>query len=161
MLRPSLFVLLVSTVVACSSSSEPEWQYTAADVESALVGNWTGTWNAGGKSGSMELVLARTTPTATPKCGNRTLSGPLSPKCMDVSTLALTGTLTTSDGAFAKTSMQGDVMVDGLEFSNGYLSLRTGSETTLTALYRSGSLSDGHVKLTAGDATFTLTRATR
>lgn len=160
MLRPTLFALFVSAAAACSSA-EPDWQYTSADVESALVGTWTGTWTAGGKSGSMELVLARTTPTATPKCGNRTLSGPLSPKCIDSSSLELTGTLTTSDATFTKTSMHGSVMVDGLVFSNGRVALFDAANTMLTADYRSATLVDGRVKLSAGDATFTLTRATR
>lgn len=158
-MRSLLLAFLVGSAVACGASeSEPEWKFGVTEIDSALVGTWTGTWTAAGKSGSIQLVLARSAPTATPKCGSRTLSaeGELSPKCIDSTSVNLVGTLTTSDDAFKATPMTGTLMVFGATFGNGDINLRTTDGKTLSVRYGDSTLQDGRVTLAAGEATFTL-----
>lgn len=154
------FLALAIFLTACSSSEsdEPDYKFGAAEAQSALTGDWTGTWSAGGKTGAIDLKLAMATPVATPKCGNRTLSGDLAPKCIDVTTVRLVGTLTTSDGAFGGASMNGALEVFATTLTDGQLDLKTTDGKTLTARYVSPSFKDGRVMLPAGEATFTLSR---
>jgi len=163
MLRSVLLFALSCSLAACgssASSTEPDWQFSASDVDSALTGSWTGTWSAGGKTGSMELQLARV-PAPTTKCGSRTLSTDLSPKCIDSTSVTLTGTLTTSEGSFTASKLTGTMMVMGTSFTYGEMNLRTADGKTLFANYQAAGFKDGRVMLSTGEATFTLSRLTR
>lgn len=149
------FLPLVVVLMACSSSDEePAYQFDRADVESALVGKWTGTF-ASGRAGTLEVNLALATPTAQTKCGNRTLSL----KCMDTTTASLSGTLTTSDGQLTAAPVTGDLTIFGTTFNSGTLQLKTTSGLTLSAQYAPGTLRQGTLSDTASTSTFTLTRA--
>lgn len=154
-MRPLLLALVLASVAACGSSeAEPDWQFGSADVDSALVGTWNGTWTVGAKTGSLQLVLSRTTPTASTKCGERTLST----KCIDATTIGLVGTLTSSDDAFKATPMTGTLWVSSLTLTYGDLNLRTTDGKTLAARFEPGKLVDGRITLAAGEATFSLAR---
>lgn len=155
MLR-SLILVSVLTACASSSSSDPDWKFGAAEAESSLAGKWAGTFTAGAKTGSIDLDLALAAPTATPKCGSRTLG--LAPKCIDVTTVRLVGTLTTSDGAFNAAAVSGALEVFSTTLSSGQLELKTADGKTLTAQYQPSTFKDGRLALASGEATFTLAR---
>lgn len=167
MLRP-LAALACCALVACSSSSssspssdEPQWQFGAAEAEAALAGAWTGTWSAAGSSGSIDLKLSMAAPGATPKCGSRTLSGDLGVKCIDMTSITLVGTLSTSDGTYKDTPVTGTLQVDGTRLTNGFLSLRTTAGETLDANYVQPAFESGRLQLKGSTATFSLSRVTR
>jgi hypothetical protein len=149
------FLFLAALIVGCSSSNEeqPDYQYGRSDVESALVGTWTGSF-ASGRAGTLELNLALAAPGAQTKCGNRTLSM----KCMDSSSASLTGTLTTSDGQLSALPATGELTIFGTTFTNGSLYLKTASGLTLSAQYEAGTLRNGTLSDTSSTATFTLAR---
>ncbi len=152
-------LLLVCALTACaSSSSEPDWKFGAAEAESSLAGKWTGTFTSGGKTGSIDLELALAAPTAAPKCGNRTLSTDLAPKCMDTTSVRLVGKLTTSDGAFNAAAMTGGLEVFTTTLTSGWLELKTADGKSLTAQYSPSTFKDGRLALASGEAVFTLTR---
>ncbi|MBI2394654.1 MAG: hypothetical protein HYV09_34110 [Deltaproteobacteria bacterium] len=165
MLR-SLAVFACCALLACSSSSssssdEPEWQFGAAEAEAALAGAWNGTWSAAASSGSIELKLSMASPGATPKCGSRTLSSDLGVKCIDMTSIRLVGTLTTSDGTYKDAPVTGALEVDGTKLTSGFLSLRTAAGETVDANYVQPAFQSGRLQLKDGTATFSLTRATR
>jgi len=148
-------LLLAVFALGCSSSDEDEgYKFDRGDVESALVGKWTGSF-ASGRSGTLEVNLALATPTAQAKCGSRTLSM----KCMDTTQATLSGTLTTSDGQLSAVPVTGDLTIIGLTFTNGMLQLQTTTGLTLSATYDNGTLKNGTLSSSSSTASFTLTRA--
>jgi hypothetical protein len=128
--------------LGCSSSTEPDYKFGAAEVERLFVGTWSGTWendmppDAGaGDAGTSEggtprahftLRIERVPRTgASPLCGARPLSnGPL---CVSVSEMPLRATLDVDDGSFTGVEMTGMLRVPGAELNEGDLSLRATS----------------------------------
>lgn len=160
MRRLALLLAMVTASISCSSSEEPEWQFGAADAQAALTGTWTGTYAAaGGATGSLTLVLALASPPATTKCGSRTLSTGLTPACIDMTSIALTGALTTSDGTYAAVPMTGTMTVMATTLTYGDLALHAGDGRQLQATWRPSRFENGDLALGAGQASFTLSRA--
>ncbi|MBK9266629.1 MAG: hypothetical protein IPM54_43440 [Polyangiaceae bacterium] len=121
--------LFCSLLAACGpEAAEPEYGFGEADMQNAIVGDWSGTLTLTGQMPtSFTLSIARV-PSMQPACGSRTFSAPA---CVETSSMTLNATLTTADKTFDAVSLQGDFMVIGLEMNNGELSL-AGSGVNLT-----------------------------
>ncbi|MBL8718886.1 MAG: hypothetical protein JNL79_23085 [Myxococcales bacterium] len=140
-------VLLLGSLLslaACSGTSDPE-PMTLEQAQTGFAGTYAGTFTGDGKSGSIEIALSLTA-SVTPKCGTHTLST----KCIDVTNIRVVGTLTTADGSFTKTAVEGTVTVYGVTTDNGGdLTLRTTAGDTVQGSLRKNTAS-GTVKLTTG-----------
>lgn len=140
-------VFVLTLLAGCSSTSE-EPTMTLAQAQAGYAGTYTGPL-AGGATGTVELALSLTA-SVTPKCGTHTLSV----KCVDVNVVRVQGTITTTDGAFAKTAVEGTVTAYGNNADNGGdLSLHTTAGDTITGGIH-GHVASATVKLAAGK-TFT------
>lgn len=140
-------ILALTLLVGCSSTSE-EPTMTLEQAKAGYAGTYAGPL-AGGATGTVELALVLTA-TVTPKCGTHTLSV----KCVDVNVVRVQGTITTNDGAFSKTAVEGTVTAYGNNADNGGdLSLHTTAGDTITGNIR-GHVASATVKLTGGK-TFT------
>jgi len=95
-------------------------------MKEAIEGTWEGTAEPGpaasGAETPMTLKLTYTTPDVQPRCGNRVLSSEalLAPRCIDASSINVTGTLTSAPGgseAPRDALVRGTFMVMSLRFS--------------------------------------------
>lgn len=112
---------LVGGLAACSSEpSEPEYGFGEADMQNAIVGNWTGMMSLTGQAPTAFTLAVTQVPTMQPACGNRTFSSPL---CIETSSMTVDATLSTTDKVFDAVKLSGNFMVIGLEINNGELSL--------------------------------------
>jgi hypothetical protein len=133
--------------LGCSSSTEADYKFGAAEVEQLFVGTWSGTWendtppdagtseagadDAGTSEGGtprahFTLRIERVPRTgASPLCGARPLSN--RPLCVSVSEMPLRATLDVDDGSFTGVEMTGMLRVPGAELDEGDLSLRATS----------------------------------
>lgn len=92
-------VLVIVASVACGASDtteeEPSFDYGRDEMKAAVEGTWEGTSAAGGAESTVTLTLTYVTPDARTLCSNRVLS--VSPRCADMSSINVTGTLTSRD----------------------------------------------------------------
>ena len=114
------------SLVACNDASEdePPFDYGADEMKEAIEGTWEGTSkpDAAGASGSpVTMKLTYSTPAARPLCGNRVLAhGALTPRCADMSSINVTGTLTSRPAATEaarEVSLLGTFVVASLRFT--------------------------------------------
>lgn len=110
---------------ACSNASEEEesFDYGRDEMRSAIEGTWEGTSRrADGSAGpTMTLKLVYSTADTRPLCSNRLLSeqGTISPQCMSMSSINVTGTITAPVDANAAPSdlaLRGTFDVPSLRF---------------------------------------------
>jgi hypothetical protein len=123
--RLSVLVALLS-LAACNSasSSEPEFDYDGDDLREAIEGTWEGTSNGDAAATPVTLTLVYASPDAHTLCGNRMLAlgePTLAPRCMDYSTMNVTGSLATERDveSFPRTSpeaFRGSFVVYSLRF---------------------------------------------
>jgi hypothetical protein len=110
-----------SILVGCGTDpDDPNYGFGEADMQSAIVGDWSGTMTLNGQMPSAYTLSLAQVPTMQPACGNRTFSAPL---CIETSSMTLEGTLTTADKMFDGVTVKGTFLVIGLELYNGELSL--------------------------------------
>lgn len=119
--RFAIGALVCMFVAGCSSAPEdPEYGFGEADMQNAIVGDWSGMMSLQGQMPtSFTLKIART-PAMQPACGNRSFSSPL---CIETSSMSVEGTLSTADKVFDAVKLQGNFMVIGLEMNGGELFL--------------------------------------
>jgi hypothetical protein len=129
---------------ACVSSEEKP-SFGADEMKAVVVGTWTGTLTTGGKTSDMTLVLEYAAPGSTPACSNRTLG--VDPECIDVTTMGLKGTVTTSDGVYKDAPLTGTFSVMGMDVSGGYLDLTFKDGRRLSAQQQQQSKAFGDCKL--------------
>lgn len=157
-------LLLLLTLAACDDSDDATSGETpafgASEMRSALEGAWTGSLTLDGQATEGTLTLTYQPPASTPQCGTRTLSGGDAPvgassRCIDVSTMAVTGVLSSQDKRLAGVALTGDYSVFGSSPAQGMVSLK--GDTYRVSLQRDA---DGSLKGTllrgdvvAGEAT--------
>lgn len=149
-------LLFGSLLAACGPTAEdPNYRFGKEDLESALLGAWTGTWtpNAGEPS-AFELELRRPDdPPASSACNRRVLLEPdgtpgLAVQCASSSAMAVAATATVGDAIPAQ-ELDGLIEVDGLLLHEAFVSLaRDGAAFSLYAEwsvdgFRSCSARDG------------------
>lgn len=104
----------ILAAVACNDddTDDASFDYGRDEMKEAIEGTWEGTSKAeGGAESPVTLKLTYTTPDARPQCGNRVLSsGAIAPRCMDLSSINVTGTLTSRPAA---SEAPRDVLVRG------------------------------------------------
>lgn len=161
LLFPFATVVATSLIVACSSSSSSgdTPTFTAADVKPTIEGTWKGVLVKGTESaqGTLKLTYAPASTNVKTACSNRTLSegSDLAPRCIDVSTLPLAGTLTLES---VSTPLSGSMMVMELTYrGRGDVSLQDSSNNRVNAQLESGKLT-GTATLSSGTYDFVLTR---
>ena len=114
-------VALVGGLAACSSvPSEPEYGFDEADMQNAIVGNWSGMMSLTGQAPTAFTLAVTQVPAMQPACGSRTFNSPL---CVETSSMMLDATLSTTDKVFDAVKLSGEFFVIGLEINNGELSL--------------------------------------
>ena len=97
-------------LVACSndvSEDEPAFDYGGDEMKAAIEGTWEGTSkpDAAGAGSPVTLKLTYATPDTRPLCGNRvlasgeSLTSGIAPRCIDMSSINVTGTLTSRPAA--------------------------------------------------------------
>lgn len=135
-----------------------DFQYGVEEMRTTVVGDWAGDFvPKSGAATTLTLRLEHSPPGTKPACGNRALGAGV--QCIDSSTLAVKGTLSTADGAYRDVPVEGEFMVLGLTMSGGSLSLRLEGDASLSAEWAQGGFRDGSVqKGGAESATFTLRR---
>jgi hypothetical protein len=131
--------------LGCSSSSDEDYKFGAAEMEQVVVGTWSGTWGSetpdagtsdagaddagadGANEGGTGLVpftlrvdrVARTG--SSPLCDPRPLS--VHPLCVSTSEMPLRATLDVSDGSFTGVELTGMLRVPGAELNEADMSL--------------------------------------
>lgn len=119
--RLTIASLTGAFLVGCGSDPEdPVYGFGEADMQGAIVGNWSGTMTLNGQMPSAYTLSLAQVPSLQPACGNRTFSAPL---CIETSSMTLEGTLTTTDKTFDGVTVKGSFLVIGLELASGELSL--------------------------------------
>jgi len=113
----------------CAQNDEPDWQFDRADMEGAVFGTWKGTFTpTDGQTVPLQLqVRAQDEPVRSLSCGSRNFSaGEATPglgaRCIESSSLKLSGTLTIDDGSEAE-ELDGSFYVIGTRFDSGDLDL--------------------------------------
>jgi hypothetical protein len=145
--RGFLSILLAGLSLAATGCGSPdeeeEFSYGEAEMRGVAVGEFTGTMTMSGKTAtSLDLTLTQAPPQSQPTCASRTFG--LEPQCIATSSLVLTGTLTTGDGAHAGTALDGEFMVLGYTMTGGELSLHAGSMSLFIA-WDGAAFHDGSV----------------
>lgn len=155
-------LLLLAGSAACSgadspSETEPSFDYGLAEMRETAEGTWTGAFErTGAPATTMTLVLAYSPPKAQPACGNRALGQPL---CIDMSSMGVTGTLLTADGAYDDAVVTGSFNVMGTKLTNGDLELALPDGLRMYANYNGGKFENGTLNDSKGSAgTFTMAR---
>lgn len=150
----TLLAALSLASIGCGSAEEEEFTYGEADMRGVAVGDFKGTLTMNGKvETTLDLTLTQAPPDKQPTCESRTFG--IEPLCMGSTSLRLTGTLTTADGAHAATALDGDFSVYGYTFTNGELSLG-GTGVTLHATWNGKGFENGSVNVSEQQGTFTL-----
>jgi hypothetical protein len=158
-LLPWLFALTFClTNAACGPSSEEEPHFGPEEMKAAVVGKWTGTLALHtAQPASMALTLEYAAPGSSPACSNRTFG--MAPTCIDVTTMGLKGSITTTDGKFDQAAVTGIFEVFGLELRGGQLQLVLPGDLTLSARQTPAGFEDCKLRDTTGEAgTCTLSR---
>jgi hypothetical protein len=132
---------LVWLLAGCSSEDTPVFNYGKAEMESAVVGTWTGSWMQGDSPpSSLTLVIdTQNDPSARrTACGSQTFSASPPPglrlSCSEMSTLAVTGLLSVDDPTVALDDLSGSYAIHSANFIPGDLYLTSADGTTqLTA----------------------------
>jgi hypothetical protein len=104
-----LAFLINPQLMGCSSSAaddQADFTYSEADMQAAVLGDWQGTAELDGESVAFTLTLRQApatrgeqdqvAPPVRPQCGTRTFVAPAA-ACISISTLALTGTITSDE----------------------------------------------------------------
>lgn len=108
-------------VAGCYAEPEdPEYGFGEADMQNAIVGDWSGMMSLQGQTPTAYTLSIKRTPSMQPACGNRSFSSPL---CIETSSMSVEGTLSTADKVFDAEKLQGSFMVIGLNMNSGELSL--------------------------------------
>lgn len=129
-----LLLCLSSCGSDSSSATAPTYNYGISDMQKVVVGDYTGTLTPVGKStATLTMRLDYAPPGQKPACGSRTL-------CVDMSSMGVTGKITTSDGTYKDGVVTGAFDVFGTELVGGSLSLRFPDTTTLNLPFESGKL---------------------
>jgi hypothetical protein len=156
--------IAAAPVIACllmgcgPSDEDPEFEFGADEMKNAVTGDWVGSFKPEGATATdLTVHLDYAPPTAQPACGNRELSHPL---CLDISTIKLTGTLTTADAKYSNAAVTGYFTVDGTKLTNGTLEMKLPDGTNMNASYHDGIFDQGsfYKDVEAGPGTFTLER---
>ena len=90
-------LLSLSGCSADASEDEPDFDYGRDEMKEAIEGAWEGTMTPadGGAASPVTMTLVYGAPQTRPLCGNRFLSsGLVGPRCVDISSINVTGTLT-------------------------------------------------------------------
>jgi hypothetical protein len=113
--------LVSSMLFGCGSDPvDPEYGFGEADMQNAIVGNWSGTISLMGQTPTALTLVVTQVPAMQPACGSRTFGSPL---CVETSSMKLDATLSTADKVFDAVKLGGEFLVIGTELSNGELSL--------------------------------------
>jgi hypothetical protein len=119
--RFTIGAVVCAFLSGCSSDpAEPNYGFGEADMQNAIVGNWSGMMSLTGQAPTAFTMSITQVPALQPACGSRTFNAPL---CIESSSMMLDATLTTTDKVFDAAKLNGEFFVIGLEMNNGELSL--------------------------------------
>lgn len=164
----SALLVLLSALAGCSSEDQDaQFEYGRDDMRSAIEGSWEGTATLGAADEPMKMTLVYSAPDARPLCGNRVLSvgaGSLAPRCVDVSSIHVTGVLNArlGDADARDVAVRGTFEVASLRFDGrGALDAEVDGRRLEAAL--AGDVLEGSVGAPDGSSSlpFTLRRAPR
>jgi hypothetical protein len=148
-------------LVGCSSTSNVDYQFGAADMEQVVVGTWSGTWGGAkgdggagdaevGEGGASEggagagglvpftLRIEHPRASAHPLCDPRVFAS-YRPLCVSTSEMPMKATLDVSDGSFAGTELTGTLRVPGAQLREADLSLKgTSTDVAIVAQWLAG-----------------------
>jgi|GEM_PF-5823161 len=98
-------VAMLSLVGCSADADEPDFDYGRDEMKEAIEGSWEGTMTPadGSAASPVTMTLVYGAPGTRPLCGNRVLSSGeaflVGPRCMDLSSINVTGTLTSLPAA--------------------------------------------------------------
>jgi hypothetical protein len=152
-------------LVGCSADDEADFTYSEADMRAAVLGDWQGTAELEGETVAFTLTLEQASatpasqdvvaPPVRPQCGSRTFVRPAA-ACMSISTMALTGTLT-SDHPRLTGSVTGEAKAYRT-LDSSLLDIQLPDATALRGSVANQALVDGGIHGEAQLGTFTLAR---
>jgi hypothetical protein len=132
-----LVTLLTLTQANGCSSPEERFSYGQPEMESAVIGDWTGTYTATGKAPTvLHLTVRLGAPAAKTTCGSQSFPAV---KCISMSELAIDATLSTDDTSSTVLAMTGVFRVWGTDLTSGEISLATYSQAPRLQLEWSAS----------------------
>lgn len=133
----ALVTLVALANVGGCSSPEERFSYGQAEMEGAVIGDWTGTYTATGKAPTaLHLTIRLGAPAAKTACGNQSFPAV---KCISMSQLAIEATLSTDDTSSFVEALTGHFTVWGTELTTGEISLSTSTGVTRLQATWSGS----------------------
>lgn len=119
--RFAIGALVCTFVAGCSSDpADPEYGFGEAEMQNAIVGDWSGMMSLQGQMPTAFTLKIARTPAMQPSCGNRSFSSPL---CIESTSMSVQGTLSTTDKVFDAAVLKGNFSVYGLEMNSGELFL--------------------------------------
>lgn len=133
-------ISFVAFVGACGPNyEEEEFEYGADEMRSAIVGDWSGELTMDGQpTTALTLRLEHQPPGGVaPACGSQSLGVGLA--CSPHSSLGLKGTLSSADGTYRDTPVEGSFWVDGVVMKSGSLSMVLDDGSQLSAGWSQGS----------------------
>lgn len=120
------------------SYEEDEFEYGADEMRSAIVGDWSGDLTLTGRAPTtLTLHLEHQPPGVGPACGSQSLGVGLA--CSPHSSLGLKGTLSSTDGTYRDTPVEGSFWVNGVVLKSGSLSVYLDDGSELSAGWNQGS----------------------
>jgi hypothetical protein len=135
---------------ACSTDPAANYRYGAAEMRAAVEGNWLVTTVGTDAAASFTVHLEQAAGPVTARrlafirpamaCGSRTLIKGAA-ACVDVSQMPLTGKVIDGDQALRAMKVDGQLVVAGLTFSQGDLTLRIGGRSFIGQLSKDGVVS--------------------
>ncbi len=161
----------VNPSVGCGSD-DPQFQYGAAEMRTAVEGEWSFIITPSGGSpaqvtvnisqatavgGSTASASNRMFVRAAYACGTRTLVNSAG-ACIDVSEMPLTVSYVSGDASFSDAMMSGRFRVASLIFLSGDLELTVGPYQILLQVNADGSLFDPHLGPRSSTGSLTVTR---
>jgi len=141
-----LLALFMNPAIGCSSSEEPSWSFSETDMRTALAGTYVG--NYGNTTETVTLTLDEATSSSSSstqsvsgprlQCGNRSFIRPAAACMQGMSSMSVSGTITSSEGTIASSAVTGQFNDYSSDLSSGNLSLTLADGSTLSATFSEG-----------------------
>jgi hypothetical protein len=158
--------LVINPYLACSSSSDDEFEYTEEQMKSAVLGTWEGTAELEGESVTFSLVLEQASaksqtqsvkaPSVKPQCSSRSFVKSAA-ACVSMTEMPLIGTITSTNPELNGVVEGGAHAYLNLDPTDLDLVLENGN--TLSGILKGDALSEGRIYTSAGEVgSFALNR---